>query len=130
MPPMGSALDRAETHRQRGLHLGDPIWSGSPYVVPSAMSKAGIHAMTKSLAVEWAKYSIRLNAIAPGPFPTEGAGSTAARSKTEGEARDIACVPMGRYGEMHELRNLAVFLVADGWSTLPARPLLSMGQAI
>ena len=91
------------------------IWSGSPYVVPSAMSKAGIHAMTKSLAVEWAKYGIRLNAIAPGPFPTEGAWARLRpEAKTEGEARDIARVPMGRYGEMHELRNLAVFLVADG----------------
>ena len=71
--------------------------------------------MTKSLAVEWAKYGLRLNAIAPGPFPTEGAWARLRpESKTEGEARYIARVPMGRYGKMHELRNLAVFLVADG----------------
>src|SRR4029079_17341515 len=49
------------------------VWTGSPYVVPSAMSKAGLHVMTRSLAVEWGRYGIRLNAIAPGPFPTEGA---------------------------------------------------------
>lgn len=51
------------------------VWTGSPYVIPSAMSKSGINAMTKSLAVEWGQYGIRLNAIAPGPFPTEGAPS-------------------------------------------------------
>jgi NAD(P)-dependent dehydrogenase (short-subunit alcohol dehydrogenase family) len=59
---------------KEGLFKGKRILhTGSPYVVPSAMSKAGLHVMTKSLAVEWGRYGVRLNAIAPGPFPTEGA---------------------------------------------------------
>ena len=100
------------------------IWSGSPYVVPSAMSKAGIHTMTKSLAVEWAQYGIRLNAIAPGPFPTDGAWARLhPEAKPGDEEKDAGRVPMGRYGEMHELRNLAVFLMADGCDYLT-------GQAI
>ncbi len=91
------------------------IWSGSPYVVPSVMSKAGINAMTKSLAVEWARFGIRLNAIAPGPFPTEGAWARLhPEASAEGNAEDLARVPMRRYGEMYELKNLAVFLMADG----------------
>ena len=91
------------------------IWSGSPYVVPSVMSKAGINAMTKSLAVEWAKFNIRLNAIAPGPFPTEGAWTRLhPEVETRGVEEDLARVPMGRYGKMSELKNLAVFLMADG----------------
>ena len=91
------------------------IWSGSPYVVPSVMSKAGINAMTKSLAVEWARFGIRLNAIAPGPFPTEGAWARLhPEAKTDGNAEDLARVPMGRYGQMYELKNLAVFLMAEG----------------
>ena len=90
------------------------IWSGSPYVVPSVMSKAGINAMTKSLALEWARFGIRLNAIAPGPFPTEGAWARLhPEAETENDAEDLARLPMGRYGKMHELKNLAVFLMAD-----------------
>ncbi|MEW6688666.1 MAG: SDR family oxidoreductase [Pseudomonadota bacterium] len=88
------------------------VWTGSPYVVPSAMSKAGVHIMTKSLAVEWGKHGIRLNAIAPGPFPTEGA---AKRLRPEGDFSDSSKVnPMRRVGRMEELQNLAVFLMADG----------------
>jgi NAD(P)-dependent dehydrogenase (short-subunit alcohol dehydrogenase family) len=95
------------------------IWNGGPFTVPSAMSKAGINIMTKSLAVEWAPHNIRLNAIAPGPFPTKGAWerlnpgnlrSDAMGSETESSAGN----PMGRVGQMHELRNLATFLMADG----------------
>ena len=91
------------------------VWSGSAYVVPSAMAKTALHAMTMSLAVEWAKYGIRLNATAPGPFPTEGAWEKLnpipeARSSATGNET----IPMGRYGEMHELQNLIVFLLADG----------------
>src|SRR5256714_8978444 len=91
--------------------------TGSPYVVPSAMSKAGLHVMTKSLAVEWGRFGIRLNAIAPGPFPTEGATK---RLRPGGGFDDSAKVnPMRRVGKMAELQNLATFLMADGceWLT-------------
>jgi len=93
------------------------VWTGSPYVVPSAMSKAGLHVMTKSLAVEWGRYGIRLNAIAPGPFPTEGASK---RLRPDGSFEDAtASIPMRRVGKMPELQNLATFLMADGceWLT-------------
>ncbi|MET0547100.1 MAG: SDR family oxidoreductase, partial [Caulobacterales bacterium] len=95
------------------------VWTGSAYVVPSAMAKSAIHAMTMSLAVEWGQYGIRLNAIAPGPFPTPGAweklnpipeaASTATGTET---------VPMGRYGDIAELQNLHVFLQSDGCAYL------------
>ena len=88
------------------------VWTGSPYVVPSAMSKAALHVMTKSLAVEWGRYGIRLNAIAPGPFPTEGASKRLRPgSSFEDETQAI---PMRRVGQMPELQNLAAFLMSDG----------------
>jgi NAD(P)-dependent dehydrogenase (short-subunit alcohol dehydrogenase family) len=93
------------------------VHTGSPYVVPSAMSKAGLHVMTKSLAVEWGRFGIRLNAIAPGPFPTEGA---AKRLRPGGGFEDTTHLnPMRRIGRMEELQNLATFLMADGceWLT-------------
>ena len=90
------------------------VWTGSAFVVPSAMAKTALHAMTMSLAVEWGRYGIRLNATAPGPFPTEGAweklnpipdaSSSATRADT---------VPLGRYGRIEELQNLIVFLLSD-----------------
>lgn len=90
------------------------VWTGSAFVVPSAMAKTALHAMTMSLAVEWGRYGIRLNATAPGPFPTEsaweklspipGVSSSATRSDT---------VPLGRYGQMRELQNLVIFLLSD-----------------
>src|SRR5207248_570675 len=86
------------------------IWNGGPFTVPSAMSKAGINIMTKSLATEWGPHGIRLNAIAPGPFPTKGAWerlNPSAMSGSRGDASDR--IPMGRNGEMFELANLAVF---------------------
>ena len=95
------------------------VHTGSPYVVPSAMSKAGLHVMTKSLAVEWGKYGIRLNGIAPGPFPTEGA-TKRLRPGGKGDFGDATTLnPMRRVGEMTELQNLAAFLMADGceWLT-------------
>jgi len=94
------------------------VHTGSPYVVPSAMSKAGLHVMTKSLAVEWGRYGIRLNAIAPGPFPTEGAAKRLRPEK--GTFEDTTQMnPMKRIGKMEELQNLATFLMADGceWLT-------------
>jgi len=85
---------------------------GSGFVVPSACAKAGVLAMTTSLAVEWGKYHIRLNAIAPGPFPTEGAWSRLIPSKQyEEHSRDKH--PMKRFGRHEELTNLAAFLISD-----------------
>lgn len=92
------------------------VWNGSPFTVPSAMSKAGINVMTQSLAVEFARYGLRFNAICPGPFPTEGAWSRLSPKQGEKPAVDphIAANPMGRVGEMHELCNLAVMLLDSG----------------
>jgi NAD(P)-dependent dehydrogenase (short-subunit alcohol dehydrogenase family) len=87
--------------------------NGSPYVVPSAMSKAGIEVMTKSLAVEWAKYGIRLNAVGPGEIPTEGMSKRLNPGEEPG-ARSKANNPMARAGQMSELQNLASFLMAPG----------------
>ena len=86
--------------------------SGSGFVVPSACAKAGVLAMTRSLAVEWARHRIRLNAIAPGPFPTEGAWSRLMPSK-EYEERAKQYHPMKRFGRHEVLANLAVYLVSD-----------------
>ena len=88
------------------------VWTGSPYVVPSAMSKSGIHAMTQSLAAEWGKYGIKVNGIAPGPFPTKGAWDRL--NPGDNDDGMMSTVPLGRTGEMNELQNLATFLMADG----------------
>ncbi len=88
-------------------------WTGSPYVLPSAMAKAGVLAMTRSLAVEWGGRAIRLNAIAPGPFPTEGAWERLVPNKALEEAWRKK-IPLGRFGERRELADLAAYLVADG----------------
>lgn len=85
---------------------------GSGFVVPSSCAKAGVLAMTTSLAVEWAKYNIRLNAIAPGPFPTEGAWSRLVPSK-QFEEHTREANPMKRFGKQEELANLAAFLISD-----------------
>ena len=88
-------------------------WTGSAYVVPSATAKAGVLAMTRSLAVEWAKYGIRMNAIAPGPFPTKGAWDRLLPGELK-EKFDLAKkVPLKRVGEHQELANLAAYLVSD-----------------
>jgi NAD(P)-dependent dehydrogenase (short-subunit alcohol dehydrogenase family) len=89
------------------------VWNGSPFTVPSAMSKAGINVMTQSLAMEWGRYGLRFNAIAPGAFPTKG--MTERLSPGESARPDIRDAnPMGRVGEMHELANLAVLLMGRG----------------
>ena len=88
-------------------------WTGSAYVVPSATAKAGVLAMTRSLAVEWAKYGIRSNAIAPGPFPTKGAWDRLLTGDLK-EKFDLAKkVPLQRVGDHQELANLAAYLVSD-----------------
>ncbi|HKS61424.1 MAG TPA: SDR family oxidoreductase, partial [Xanthobacteraceae bacterium] len=108
-----------------GKHKGSVVsivvtWidNSGPFTVPSAMSKSAIATMTRSLAVEWGRYGIRLNAIAPGVFPTEGAGKRL-RPGEEPGARAKKINPMGRHGHMDELRNLATFLLAPGceWLT-------------
>jgi NAD(P)-dependent dehydrogenase (short-subunit alcohol dehydrogenase family) len=87
-------------------------WTGSAYVVPSAMAKAGVLAMTRSLAVEWGNRGIRMNAIAPGPFPTKGAWERLVPSEDLGKILETKN-PLGRHGEHIELANLASFLVSD-----------------
>ena len=90
-------------------------WTGSPYVVPSAAAKAGVLAMTRSLAVEWGKHNIRFNAIAPGPFPTKGAWSRLMPPGFEDFEDGMKDkIPMKRFGERHELENLASYLMSDG----------------
>ena len=90
------------------------VWSGSAFVVPSAMAKAAVHAMTMSLAVEWAKYGIRLNALAPGPIPTDYAWEMLnPTDKSAVGATQADQVPMGRMGTVEELANLTMFLLSD-----------------
>ena len=88
-------------------------WTGSSFVVPSAMAKAGVLAMTRSLAVEWAKYGIRSNAIAPGPFPTKGAWTRLFPGDIQDKLDLVNQVPLRRPGEHQELANLAAYLVSD-----------------
>jgi len=91
-------------------------WTGSGYVVPSAAAKAGVLAITRSLAVEWAKYGIRHVAIAPGPFPTKGAWKRLAPPGMGIEKKMKDRIPLKRFGEHIELANLASYLVSDGAS--------------
>ena len=87
--------------------------TGSAFVLPSAMSKAGIVAMTKSLAAEWGSAGIRLNAVGPGPFPTEGAWERLSPPGMDLEEEMRERIPLRRFGEPEELANLAVFLLSD-----------------
>lgn len=89
------------------------VWNGGPFVVPSAMSKAGLNVMTQSLAVEWGRHGLRFNAIAPGLFPTDGMSARLSPGGRGGNSQDDMN-PMGRHGDMHELANLAVFLMGPG----------------
>lgn len=88
-------------------------WTGSGYVVPSACGKAGVLALTRSLAVEWAKYKIRSNAIAPGPFPTEGAWTRLLPGDLVKKFDPAQRIPLKRVGEHQELANLAAYLMSD-----------------
>lgn len=88
-------------------------WTGSGFVVPSACGKAGVLALTRSLAVEWAKYNIRSNAIAPGPFPTEGAWSRLLPGDLVKKFDPAARIPLKRVGGHQELANLAAYLLSD-----------------
>ncbi len=102
--------------KQKGVFLNivtTYAMSGSGYVVPSATAKAGVIALTKSLAVEWAKYGIRFNAIAPGPFPTDGAWDRLFPAKVAEMASPEARIPLKRHGHHQELTNLAAYLISD-----------------
>ena len=88
-------------------------WTGSGYVVPSASAKAGVLAMTRSLAVEWAKYNIRTNAIAPGPFMTDGSWKRLAPPGLNMKKKLKDRIPLKRFGEHSELANLATYLISD-----------------
>ncbi|MDW7693259.1 SDR family oxidoreductase [Flammeovirgaceae bacterium SG7u.111] len=88
-------------------------WTGSGYVVPSAVAKAGVLSLTRSLAVEWGKYGIRSNAIAPGPFPTKGAWDRLFPENLRKKFDPALKVPLGRVGEHQELANLSAYLISD-----------------
>lgn len=109
------AAGRRWINQQRGGRVLSIVttyaWTGSAYVVPSACAKAGVLAMTRSLAVEWGKYKIRLNAIAPGPFPTEYAWKNLVPDGFE--EKWTKKIPLGRTGRHEELANLASYLVSD-----------------
>ena len=87
-------------------------WTGTAFALPSACAKAGVLAMTRSLAVEWGHAGIRLNAIAPGPIPTEGAFSRLMASP-EAQRNALGRIPLGRFGTKEEIANLAIFLLSD-----------------
>jgi NAD(P)-dependent dehydrogenase (short-subunit alcohol dehydrogenase family) len=120
-----------------GQHRGNIVsivvtWirNGGPFVVPSAMSKSAIHAMTMSLAAEWGRYGIRLNAIAPGEIPTEGMSKRLNPNEEPG-ARTAKRNPMNRVGTFEELQNLATFLLSDGCNWLNGETIaIDGGQAL
>lgn len=106
-------IDQKETNKTILNIVTTYAWTGSAFVVPSATAKAGVLAMTRSLAVEWAKYGIRHHAIAPGPFPTKGAWDRLLPGELK-EKFDLAKkVPLKRVGDHQELANLAAYLVSD-----------------
>jgi len=106
-------IDKKETNKVVLNIVTTYSWTGSAYVVPSAAAKAGVLAMTRSLAVEWAKYGMRFNAIAPGPFPTKGAWDRLLPGDLKEKFDMAKKVPLGRVGDHQELANLAAYLVSD-----------------
>ncbi len=104
------------------------VWTGSPFVVPSAMGKAAVHAMTMSLAAEWGRYGIRINAVAPGPIPTEYAWDMLNPTDTSSAgATQADMVPMRRMGTIEELANLTIFLMGDGCDYLTGQTIAMDG---
>src|SRR5260370_18124990 len=87
-------------------------WTGTAFALPSACAKAGVLAMTRSLAVEWGHAGIRVNAIAPGPIPTEGAFSRL-MAGPQAEKNALGRIPLARFGKKEEIANLAIFLLSD-----------------
>ncbi|HQF47679.1 MAG TPA: SDR family oxidoreductase [Flavobacterium alvei] len=106
-------IDTKQTHATILNIVTTYAFTGSAYVVPSAAAKAGVLAMTRSLAVEWAKYGIRTNAIAPGPFPTKGAWDRLLPGDLAEKFDMAKKVPLKRVGNHQELANLAAYLVSD-----------------
>ncbi|RXG15342.1 NAD(P)-dependent dehydrogenase (short-subunit alcohol dehydrogenase family) [Leeuwenhoekiella aestuarii] len=106
-------IDKGEKNKTILNIVTTYAWTGSAYVVPSATAKAGVLAMTRSLAVEWAKYGIRSNAIAPGPFPTKGAWERLLPGDLAEKFDLSKKVPLRRVGDHQELANLAAYLVSD-----------------
>lgn len=104
------------------------MWTGSAFVVPSAMGKAAVHAMTMSLAVEWARYGIRLNALAPGPIPTDYAWEMLnPTDKSSVGATQADQIPMGRTGTVEELAHLTMFLLSDACDYLTGQTIAMDG---
>ena len=106
-------IDKKQTNTSVLNIVTTYAWTGSAYVVPSATAKAGVLAMTRSLAVEWAKYGMRFNAIAPGPFPTKGAWDRLMPGNLKEKFDMAKKVPLNRVGDHQELANLAAYLVSD-----------------
>ncbi|MBL8382385.1 MAG: SDR family oxidoreductase [Burkholderiales bacterium] len=104
------------------------VLNGGPFVVPSAMSKSAIHGMTMSLAAEWGRYGIRINAVGPGEIPTEGMSKRLNPGETPG-ARSAKLNPQARAGEMSELQNLAAFLMSGGCDWLSGQSIMMDGAA-
>jgi NAD(P)-dependent dehydrogenase (short-subunit alcohol dehydrogenase family) len=114
---MTQSVGRRMIESRNGGHILNILttyaWTGSAFVIPSAAAKAGVLAMTRSLAVEWAVYGIRCNAIAPGAFPTEGMSSRLLPTpKLQQDAMER--IPLGRFGDPDELAQLALFMLSDG----------------
>lgn len=104
------------------------VWTGSAFVTPSAMAKAAVHSMTMSLAVEWARYGIRLNAVAPGPIPTDYAWEMLnPTEKSSVGATQADQIPMGRTGTVEELANLTIFLLSDACDYLTGQTIAMDG---
>ncbi|WP_433503057.1 SDR family oxidoreductase [Pseudonocardia halophobica] len=104
------------------------VWTGSAFVTPSAMAKAAVHSMTMSLAVEWARYGIRLNALAPGPIPTDYAWEMLnPTEKSSVGATQADAIPMGRTGTIEELANLTIFLLSDACDYLTGQTIAMDG---